>query len=173
MRIPVHLECSWLACVGTGVLMMPMLAFAPVAAAATATATVTFAVYVKVSATCTIAATPLNFSAYTGLVDQATSVLTLTCTNTTPYTVGLSAGNGSGATVTTRSMTADTAAKLPYGLYRDAAYASNWGMTAGSDTAAGTGNGSAQPLTVYGRIPAGQFVTPGAYSDTIVATITY
>jgi len=28
-------------------------------------------------------------------------------------------------------------------------------------------------LTVYGQIPGGQFVTPGAYVDTITATVTY
>jgi spore coat protein U-like protein len=37
----------------------------------------------------------------------------------------------------------------------------------------GTGNGNAQTLTVYGQLPAGQYVTPGAYADTITATITY
>jgi spore coat protein U-like protein len=151
-------------------LVLSILGFGPVSTASTATAN--FAVSVLVSATCSITTTPLNFASYSGLVDQATSILTLTCTNTTPYTVGLSAGNGTGATVTTRSMTAGAVA-LNYGMYRDAAYLNNWGMTAGTDTVAGTGNGNAQTLTVYGRIPAGQFVTPGAYSDTIVAAITY
>ncbi|WP_277971552.1 spore coat protein U domain-containing protein, partial [Sphingomonas echinoides] len=33
--------------------------------------------------------------------------------------------------------------------------------------------GSSQSLNVYGRIPAGQLPTPGAYSDTLTATITY
>lgn len=48
----------------------------------------------------------------------------------------------------------------------------NWGNTAGT-MVGGTGNGSAQTLTVYGEVPAGQAVTPGAYVDTITATITY
>jgi spore coat protein U-like protein len=37
----------------------------------------------------------------------------------------------------------------------------------------GTGNGAIQALTVYGQTPAGQYVSPGSYTDTITATITY
>jgi spore coat protein U-like protein len=36
-----------------------------------------------------------------------------------------------------------------------------------------TGSGTAQTLTVYGQVPAGQFVTPGNYADTITVTLTY
>jgi spore coat protein U-like protein len=49
----------------------------------------------------------------------------------------------------------------------------NWGNTVGTDTVAGTGNGAAQALTVYGQIAAGLYVTPGSYTDTITATVTY
>jgi spore coat protein U-like protein len=43
----------------------------------------------------------------------------------------------------------------------------------GTDTLASTGTGVAQSITVYGQIPAGQYVSPGTYNDTIIATITY
>jgi spore coat protein U-like protein len=46
-------------------------------------------------------------------------------------------------------------------------------VTIGTDTVPLTGNGAAQVETVYGQIPAGQFVAPGSYSDTITATVTY
>lgn len=49
----------------------------------------------------------------------------------------------------------------------------NWGNTVGTDTVAGTGSGVAQTLTVYGQIPASQFVRSGSYTDTVVATVTY
>jgi spore coat protein U-like protein len=42
-----------------------------------------------------------------------------------------------------------------------------------TDTVAGTGNGAAQAITVYGQAAAGQYVAPGSYADTITATITY
>ena len=107
------------------------------------------------------------------MLDTATSTVSVTCTNTTPYNVGLSAGLATGATVVTRSMTGPASALLGYQLYRDSAHSLNWGITIATDTLAGTGNGSAQPLTVYGLVPAGQYVAPGTYSDTITATVTY
>lgn len=62
---------------------------------------------------------------------------------------------------------------LAYALYSDSGRTTNWGNTVSTDTVPGTGNGSAQTLTVYGRIAAAQYVTPGSYADTITATITY
>jgi spore coat protein U-like protein len=137
-----------------------------------ATATAAFAISVAVPATCTIAATALSFAVYTGVVDLATSTLSMTCSNTTRYNVGLNAGLASGATVSTRRMS-NGANVLSYSLYSDTNRTLNWGQTVGTDTVSGTGNGTAQILTVYGRVPAGQFVTPGNYSDTIIATVTY
>ncbi|MDR6502022.1 spore coat protein U-like protein [Burkholderia ambifaria] len=125
-----------------------------------------------VDATCQITATPLAFGAYAGTQTDATSTLSVTCSNTTPYNVGLDAGLATGATVTSRAMTI-TGASLLYSLFQDAGRTTNWGNTVGTDTVAGTGTGSAQTLTVYGRVAAGQFVTPGAYTDTITATVTY
>jgi len=149
-----------------------VLALAPMSAEA-ATATTTFAVTATVAATCLISATPLGFGSYTGVVDPATSTLTVTCTNTTPYNVGLSAGLATGATVTTRSMTGPASALLGYGLFSDAGHTTNWGVTIGTDTVTGTANGAAQPITVFGQIPAAEFVAPGAYADTITATVTF
>lgn len=138
-----------------------------------ATATSTFQVTATVTATCLIAANPLAFGAYTGTVSNASTTISVTCTNTTPYNIGLDAGTSSGATVSARKMTGPASATLGYGLFRDSAHTQNWGNTIGTDTQTGTGNGSAQSLTVFGQIAAGQFVAPGSYSDTITATITY
>ena len=70
-------------------------------------------------------------------------------------------------------MTGPATAVLTYGLYQDAAYVTNWGITVATDTKTGTGNGALQGVIVYGRIPAGQYVAPGAYTDTITATVTF
>ncbi len=145
---------------------------APAAVAAT-TANTTFGVSATVQATCLISATPLAFGTYTGVAATSTSTVSVTCTNTTPYNVSLGAGTATGATVTTRKMTGPASAVLSYAMYSDAARSVNWGQTIASDTVAGTGNGSAQALTVYGSVPASQYVAPGAYSDTITATVTY
>jgi spore coat protein U-like protein len=137
-----------------------------------ATATASFTITATVQATCLISATSMAFGTYTGALAETTSTISITCTNTTPYNVGLSVGLGAGATVAARKMTSG-ANLLTYALYRDAARTQIWGTTVSTDTRAGTGNGVLQPLTVYGRLYAGQFVTPGAYSDTIIATVTY
>jgi spore coat protein U-like protein len=141
-------------------------------AEAAGTATTTFQETANVQATCNISATNLAFGTYAGTVSDATSTVTVTCTNTTAWNVGLTAGTCPGATVTTRCML-NGAAQLGYALYRDSARTLNWGNTSGTDTLAGTGNGTAQANTVYGRIPAGQFPAPGAYADTITATVSF
>ena len=97
------------------------------------------------------------------------------CTDTTTYNIGLNAGLGIGATVNNRSMTDSSLShSLPYHMYSDAAHTLNWGDTIGVDTVTGTGNGLAQSHTVYGVIPTGSLVEPGAdYIDTITVTLTY
>jgi spore coat protein U-like protein len=70
-------------------------------------------------------------------------------------------------------MTGPGAALLGYALFSDSAHTLNWGQMIGTDTVTGTGNGSAQALTVYGQLAASQYVTPGAYKDTLTATVTY
>jgi len=141
-------------------------------ALAQGTATTTFQVTATVNATCLISATNLAFGTYTGTQVDATSTITVTCTNTTAWNIGLSAGTCPGATVTTRCMLNGTA-HLNYAMYRDASRTLNWGNTVGTDTLAGTGSGSAQVNTVFGRVPAGAFPAPGGYLDTITATITF
>lgn len=140
-----------------------------------ATTPSSIAVSATVQATCLNAATPLAFGNYTGAQADATATITVTCTNTTTYSVGLNAGLGTApvATVTTRHMNGPATAGLAYELKSASQTGSNWGNTAPTDTVAGTGTGSAQSITVFGRVPAGQLVTPGAYTDTITATVTY
>lgn len=134
-----------------------------------ATATSNFTVSATVVATCTIGATNLGFGNYTGTQTDSSSTITVTCTNSTGYTVGLSSGSG---TVAARKMTSG-AASLNYSLTTDAARANNWTDIGGGNVATGTGAGSAQTLTVFGRIPGAQYPTPGAYTDTITATVSY
>ncbi len=146
-----------------------------VAVSGTGLTTVTshFNVKTTVSKACNIAASSLNFGAYSKTLINATSTISVTCTSTTTYNVGLNAGTASGATVTNRSMTGPSSTLLSYKLFRDSGRTLNWGNTVGTDTVAGTGSGAVQTLTVYGQVPANQNVAPGSYTDTITATITY
>lgn len=136
-------------------------------------ATAQFSVTATIVKGCSTSATNLAFGNYTGVVNTSTSTVSVNCTSGTGYTVGLSTGLTTGASVTNRSMTGPGSALLHYGLYTNSGRTINWGNTSGTNWVAGTGNGSAQPLTVYGQIPAGQYATPGSYTDTITVSVTY
>ena len=146
-----------------------------VGAIAAGTATTTMPVSMTITAGCTVTATSVAFGTQSTLdaAMPATGTLGVTCTNTTPYTVSLDAGAGTSATTTLRTMVGPAAATLTYGLYRDAAFTLNFGNTIGTDTAAGTGSGVSQPITVFGRVPAQASPAPGSYADTVNVTITF
>lgn len=144
----------------------------PLSQASAATAETTFSVTANVVTTCNITATNMAFGNYSGLVLAATSTLDATCSTGTPYTIGLDAGTGTGATETVRKMTGPGVELLNYGLFQDAGHTINWGNTPGTDVP-GVGITAVQPFTVYGQIPASQFVQSGEYSDTITATLTF
>lgn len=110
----------------------------------------------------------------TANIDNATNA-SVTCTKNTGYTVSLSAGSGTGATVTSRTMTRTVApaSTVSYGLYRDPSRSLNWGVTSGTDTLSGTGTGSAASIPIYGRVPPQTTPEPGSYQDTVVLTVTF
>ncbi len=143
-------------------------------ASSAATATANMSVTATVQATCIMSANTLAFGTYTATQLDGATTLSVTCTNTTPYTIALDAGTFAGATTSTRKMTGSVGGtSLAYALYSNAGRTTNWGTNTGTDTVAGTGNGAAQTINVYGRITAGQYVDPGSYTDTVVATLTY
>ncbi len=159
-----------------GLLIGAAIAFlAPASIVQAQTATTSFQVTATVLKFCTVVATPLAFGNYTTVELVGTSTITVTCTNGTGYDIGLDAGGAAGATVTTRQMsgTTVTAARLNYFLYRDSGRTLNWGNTIGTDTLHLTAGVTPIATPVYGRIPAGQFVAPDAYLDTINVTVTY
>lgn len=146
--------------------------FVKVASAMASTATATVAVSATVLSVCTISATPLPFGIYSSAAISGTATLTVLCTLTTPYSVGLDAGTGTGATTTTRKMT-NGGNTLNYQLFRDVNHTLNFGQTAGTDTSNGNGSGLAQTITIYGQVLPTQNVATGVYSDIVTATITY
>ncbi|KQR78651.1 spore coat protein U [Burkholderia sp. Leaf177] len=164
-------------------LLAGALLFAPVMQVANAavytngTATATFTVSLTLQANCTIAATPLNFGTngvLAAAINQQTT-LAVTCTNTTPYNVGLDGGNVSGSTVAARLLagtaTGNTATTVGFQLYQDAGRTTLWGNTQGTNTVAGTGTGAAQSISVYGQVPAQATPRPDLYQTTVTATV--
>jgi spore coat protein U-like protein len=138
------------------------------------TRSASFTTTATVLATCRVAATSMNFGSVAALSSSvdASSSITVRCTNGTPYNVGLSAGNGAGATVFNRKMT-NAGSTVSYSLYINSARSTVWGNTVGTDTVGGTGSGNDQTLTVNGRVPAQATPAPANYADTIVVTVTY
>lgn len=142
-----------------------------------ATDTTTFQVTATVNEVCSVTATDLAFGIYdpSASDNENTSTITVNCTKGTNYSIGLNEGTAAGATVTTRQMEDAVSSDLiNYSLYSNSSRTVNWGNTQNTDTVdVASATGAAENHTVYGRIPAGQYVTAGSYSDTITVTVTY
>ncbi len=152
-----------------GALFLPTIAVAQ-------SPTANFTVQITITGSCQVnSTTNMDFNSH-GVLNtnsDASSTVTVQCTNTTPFNLGLSAGSGATATIANRQMTGPGGATITYSLYRNAARDTVWGDTTGTNTLAGTGTGAAQQLTVYGRVPPQNTPAPGTYTDTVTATITY
>jgi spore coat protein U-like protein len=146
------------------------------APAAAAVANGNLGVQIQITAECrVVSASTLDFGSHGLLVANvdSSSVLTVQCTNGTPYTVGLGLGAGSGATLASRKMTGPGGATVNYTLYKDAAYTTLWGNAVPADLVSGTGNGASQAITVYGRVTAQTTPAIGTYTDTVAIEVTY
>lgn len=162
--------------------LVAMLAI-PAGSADAATTTANLSVTATVSASCSVTTSAVAFGAYTassGSANDASGAVTVTCTSGTTYSVALDAGAypSTAGDASTRRMSDGSSHYLSYSLYLDSGRTTLWGDGANGTSvnpASGTftGDGSAQGRTVYGRVPANQYVTPGAYSDTVTATVTY
>ena len=153
-----------------------LLAFAGAAQAAIKTAS--FTVSASVGKNCTISAANLALGEFVGDNNlTAQSDITVRCTNGTAFSIALD--DGVTGTYAGRRMVGPGGNSLVYNLYTDNTYAAVWGDDTGTtDVVGGSGTGMANALTrtVYGRLLAADnvgAVEAGAYSDTIVATITY
>lgn len=141
---------------------------------AQASQTATFTVQATIKGTCTAIAVPdVDFTFYDSTAAAAvkTTNVSVTCSNGTPYNVGLNKG-ANGADVNNRKMKASSGADtLNYSITKPGN--TNWGDT-GADRVSGTGNGLAQPIVATLTLPAGQNgKAPDIYKDTITATVTY
>jgi spore coat protein U-like protein len=135
-----------------------------------------------INANCSVSAAPLNFgttgSFITAAIDS-TATITVQCTNSTPYSIGLD--NGRNANGSQRRMVGAAGQYVSYGLYTDSGYSQAWttttsttSCTGGANTCdLGTGTGSNQGVTVYGQVPPQSAPAVGTYTDTVVVTVTF
>jgi spore coat protein U-like protein len=138
-----------------------------------------FTVTANVSVSCSLNANPLgfgNFDPGLGVDGTASTTLDVTCTNGVPYSIAVDQGNYAltgDCTNPQRNMVNDTfAVYADYGLYSDAGYSVAVGCDASNDLE-GTGTGSLQSLSLYGKLPVAQSWQPGTYSDTVNVTLTF
>jgi spore coat protein U-like protein len=153
------------------------------APACAVTTTNSFTVKANLIAACTSVTSPtLDFGPISsvGLPAQffsGSTTFTVTCGNGLAYKVGLGpGGNYSGSR---HIGTAFQGGPLPYQLYQDPGYGTAWGdgtaATAMAAVKIGTGNGSAQTLTIYGKILPGTALPPPGttLTDSVTITVSY
>lgn len=162
-----------------GLLLLPML----MSDALGATTTGTLTVQMTITASCTVGSATLDFGSNSGTAllsaaVNATTTVSVTCTNGSPYSIGMD--NGAHASGAQRRL--NTGANfINYNLYTDAARLNAWTTASSSTTCTtsnscvtGTGNGSAQSTTIYGTVPIpGSAPAAGSYSDSVTMTVTY
>jgi spore coat protein U-like protein len=136
--------------------------------------------------TCTVSATGPVFGTYNPLSatpTYANGTVQATCTllsgGATTVNVVSSYSTGTSGTYSLRAMASGTN-RISYNLFYDAAYTQIRGDGSGGSQTGGasftlTGGNPTQSASsiIYGRIPAGQDVAAGSYTDTIIVTITY
>jgi spore coat protein U-like protein len=126
------------------------------------------------AAACTVSSTGVSFGTYdvfSGSSLDSTGTISFSCDKKQDVEIWLSTG-GSG-TFSPRRMSGPDS--LDYNLYLDAARTNIWGDdTFGSVyTQNNVPKNTSINVTVYGRIPAGQDVSAGSYTDTVTLTINW
>jgi spore coat protein U-like protein len=129
------------------------------------------------SPSCTISTVSVNFGNYNvfnATALDSTGRVTYRC-NSTAFNITIHLSKGASSTFNPRTMTKG-AEVLGYNLYRNSARTNIWGDgTSGTAfyTRADPPNNSNVNVTVYGRVPAGQDVSAGTFSDTVTAVINF
>jgi spore coat protein U-like protein len=124
-----------------------------------------------------VSVTGVSFGTYdvfaSGSTDSAGS-LSYSCSGGATVTIALSLGNA--PSYDPRLLLKLGGATIDYNLYLDAARNTIWGDGVGLTGLYGPiapADGVTVTVPIFGRIPAGQDASVGAYTDTITATINY
>ncbi|MCX7982833.1 MAG: spore coat U domain-containing protein [Syntrophales bacterium] len=128
-------------------------------------------------AACTVSTTGIAFGNYSPIditpVDSQ-GIITITCNTNERTTTAIGPSPNSGGFNPRKMKQTGGSELLNYNLYTDASRSTIWGDgTGGTRTVTQRVNRTTVNLTVYGRIPAGQDVSVGQYSDILVITVNY
>lgn len=120
---------------------------------------------------CTLGVQSVIFGSYDTLsaqnTDSAGSV-SVSCDSSDSFTIALSSGHG---TMLSRQMQSG-AYSMAYNFYTDSLRSIIWGDGTSGTVLVST-TGTSATYAVYGRIPAGQNLPAGSYSDLIAVTLTF
>ncbi|AMZ77756.1 MULTISPECIES: Csu type fimbrial protein [Enterobacter] len=157
-------------------------AFIPTANAAIATGN--FQVLMTIQKSCTVMAGNTS-NINLGTVDASATntsgnnTISVNCSKTTPYFIGLEPSNNNTLGAGVMSSVANGANntdKVPYQLNQTSATGPVWGNTATTTTVGngveGTGDGTPQTFTVYATAASANF-TPDNYADTVTVNVNY
>lgn len=140
--------------------------------AATVTNNMPVQIIIENACEISVAPTMLDFQTHGVLstnIDN-TSTMSVTCTTDAVYNIGLN--GGASGSVAARTMT-DGTDFVGYQLYQEAGRTTVWGDTVGTDTQQRNGTGTAEVITVFGRVPVQTTPPAGTYLDTVLVTVTY
>ena len=144
---------------------------------ASTSSNVQFQVSATVTADCSISVSDLSFGQYDPLGQNSSRELnaaagvSMLCTRDARATIVIDSGRNPDGT--TRGLAAG-GQRVAYQLYRDADRTQVWG-SGGADTLQFVSSGVQNPqqFVVYARIPPGQEVASGTYSDVVTATVDF
>lgn len=162
-------------------------AFSIIPAANAASTSGTFQVLMTIQKACTVTAGsasnitlgPVNT---TTTNTSASNTISINCSKTPPYFIGLAPSAANGGTPTgsgamsSVANAANNTDKVPYQLNQTSATGPVWGNTATATTVgngvASQGTGLLQSFTVYATAPSANF-TPDDYADTVTVNVNY
>ncbi len=140
-----------------------------------ADSTTTFTVSLTVLESCLVVATPLTFVDVPSLAsnNDAQSTVTATCTIGSDYQIGLD--DGVNADVTQRRLHDGSGNYVNYDMYTDSSRTTRWDDIGGTTTQGDDGSDvdGIKAFTVYGRVPSGQSVSTGIFTDTVTVTVSF
>jgi spore coat protein U-like protein len=138
-----------------------------------ATASGTLSVSVVVQPSCTVAGATLDFGTYSsGQAGDLTGFARINYNNCPTGQLRFELNGGANGTTTARKLSDGKGGLLNYGVFRDSARTQNFGQGSDAKLVTLSAPGSGQ-ISIYGKIPGGQVVAGGTYTDTVVITLDF
>ena len=125
---------------------------------------------------CSASVTAVSFGGYDSSLPSAldaTGGIDITCDSGAPFVLRLDPGQNSWGGFNPRKQKAILALDtISYNLYRDAARVEVWGNgTSSTFVRQGVGTGAQENFIIYGRVPGGQIIPGGLYTDAVSVTV--